>query len=139
MSSVLLQERSFTQTIASLAPPPESHEHIMPGSLYILVAAMMGSIISRNRNIFLRASAPAAIGLGAAWIVLPAMMRNIGDMVWAYEEKAPIIALNHMRIRGALEEGTRQFKIHTDATRKWSDERVKEGREAIEGWVRKGR
>lgn len=139
MSSVLLQERSFTQTIASLAPPPESHEHLMPGSLYVLVAAMTGSIISRNRNILLRATVPTAIGLGAAWVVLPLTMRNVGNLVWTYEEKAPIIALNHLRIRGALEEGSKQFRIHADATRKWSDEKAKEGREAIESWVRKGR
>ena len=139
MSSVLHTERAFTQTIASLAPPPETHERVMPGALYVLVAGMTGSIISRNRNILLRATTPLAVGLGAAWIVLPYTMRNVADLVWTYEEKVPVIALNHMRIRGAVEEGWRQAKIHGEATKRWSDEMVRESREAIEGWVRKER
>ncbi|KAL2044989.1 hypothetical protein N7G274_002764 [Stereocaulon virgatum] len=137
MSSVLHQERAFTQTIASLVPPPETHERIMPGALYVLVAAMAGSIISRNRNILLRATVPVAVGIGAAWVVLPVTSRNVGDLIWTYEEKAPVIALNHLRIRGAVEESWRQAKIRGEATKKWSDEMVKGSREAIEGWVRK--
>ena len=139
MSSFLHQERAFTQTIASLAPPPETHERVMPGALYVLVAAMAGSIISRNRNILLRATVPFTIGLGAAWIVLPVTSRNVGDLIWTYEEKAPIIALNHMRIRGAIEESWKQAKIKGEVTKRWSDEIVKQSREAIEGWVRKER
>ncbi len=111
----------------------------MPGALYVLVAAMTGSIISRNRNILLRATVPFAVGLGAAWIVLPFTMRNVGDLVWKYEEKVPVISINHMRIRGAAEEGWRQAKIREEATKKWFDARVGESREAVEGWVRKGR
>ena len=139
MSAVLHQERTFTQTIASLAPAPETHEHIMPGALYVLVAAMTGSIVSRNRNILLRATVPFAVGLGAAWVLLPVTMRNVGDLVWTYEEKVPLVSINHMRIRGAVEEGWRQTKIREEATKKWIDKRVEEGMEAVEGWVRKGR
>lgn len=139
MSAVLNQERTFTETIASLAPAPETHEQVMPGALYILVAAMTGSIISRNRNILLRATMPFAVGLGVAWIVLPVTMRNVGDLVWTYEEKVPVISINHMRIRGAVEEGWRQAKIREEATKQWIDERVGESMEAVEGWVRKGR
>ncbi|MCJ1460692.1 hypothetical protein MMC28_011074 [Mycoblastus sanguinarius] len=139
MSAVLHQERSFTQTIASLAPPPESGERIMPGALYVLVAAMAGSIISRNRSVLLRATVPFAVGLGAAWVVLPVTTRNVGDFVWTYEEKVPLVSINHMRIRGAMEEGWRQVKVHGEATKRWSDEMVKESREAVEGWVRKGK
>jgi len=139
MSAFLAHERSFTQTIASLAPPPESRERLMPGALYVLVAAMAGSIVSRNRNILLRATVPVAVGLGAAWVVLPITMRNVGDLAWTFEEKVPVVAINHMRIKGAVEEGWRQAQIRAEATRRWSDEMVKEGREAVESWVRKGR
>ncbi|KAL9125896.1 MAG: hypothetical protein Q9217_004969 [Psora testacea] len=139
MSTLLTHERSFTQTIASLAPPPESHERVMPGALYVLIAAMAGSIVSRNRNLLLRATVPFTVGLGAAWVVLPVTMRNVGDLVWKYEERVPVVSANHMRIRGAIEETWRQTKTRAEATRKWSDERVRQGREAIEGWVRKGR
>ena len=111
----------------------------MPGALYVLVAAMAGSIVSRNRNILLRATVPFAVGLGAAWVVLPVTMRNVGDLVWKYEERVPVISINHMRIKGAVEEILRQAKAREKATRKWSDERLTEGREVVEEWVKKGR
>ncbi|KAI4162354.1 MAG: hypothetical protein LQ342_004068 [Letrouitia transgressa] len=139
MSSLLTQERSFTQTIASLAPPPESHEHIMPGALYVLVAAMSASIATRNRNILLRATVPFGVGLGAAWLLLPVTMRNVGDLAWKYEEKVPVLAENHMRIRGATTEGWKQIKIRGEQARSWSSERVRTAREAVEEWVKKGR
>jgi len=109
----------------------------MPGALYVLVAAMGGSIISRNRNMLLRASLPVAVGIGAARYLLPHTTRNVADLVWTYEEKAPVISMNHMRIRGAIEESLKQAKIRGEATKQWSDERVKASRQAIEGWVRK--
>ncbi|KAL8736648.1 MAG: hypothetical protein Q9166_000014 [cf. Caloplaca sp. 2 TL-2023] len=139
MSAVLTQERSFTSTIASLAPPIESHERIMPGALYVLVAAMSGSILTRNRNILLRATVPFAVGIGVAWVVLPITTRNVADLVWTYEEKAPLIAENHLRVRGVAVEGWKQIKQRGEKVKGWSDERVRESREAVEGWVRKGR
>jgi len=139
MSSFLHMESSFTNTIASLAPPKQSGERLMPGGIYALVAAMAGSIISRNRNILLRATVPLAVGIGAGWVVLPVTMRNVGDLVWDYEKKAPIISENHMRIRGAAEEGWRQAKVHGAATARFVDEKVTQGRETMEEWVRKGR
>ncbi|MCJ1262251.1 hypothetical protein MMC22_002121 [Lobaria immixta] len=139
MSSVLVHERSFTQIIASLAPPPESQERLIPGSLYVLVAAMTGSIVSRNRNILLRATIPAAVGLGAAWVVLPLTMRNVGDLVWTYEEKVPVISLNHLRIRGAVEEAVKESKSAYKRVRGAIEQGVTESREAVEGWVRKGK
>lgn len=110
---------------------------MMPGALYVLVATMAGSIVSRNRNILLRASVPFAVGLGAAWTVFPATTRNIADLIWTYEEKSPLIANNHMRVRGASTEGWRQIKARGEATRQWSENIVRESRRAVENWVRK--
>ncbi|KAL8833846.1 MAG: hypothetical protein Q9170_004068 [Blastenia crenularia] len=139
MSSILTLDRTFTSTIASLAPPPESHERIMPGALYVLVAAMSGSIATRNRNVMLRAAVPFAVGIGAAWVVLPVTTRNVADLVWRFEERVPLVAENHMRIRGAAVEGWKQIRERGEKVKGWSDERVRESREAVEGWVRKGR
>ncbi|KAL8887463.1 MAG: hypothetical protein Q9215_004969 [Flavoplaca cf. flavocitrina] len=135
MSAVLIQERSFTSTIASLAPPRESNERIMPGALYVLVAAMSGSIVTRNRNVLLRATVPFAVGLGAAWVVLPLTTRNVADLVWTYEEKAPLVAENHLRVRGAAIEGWKQIKLRGEKVGEWSEETIREGRKAVEGWV----
>lgn len=105
----------------------------------MLVAAMSGSILTRNRNILLRATVPLAVGVGAAWVVLPITTRNVADLMWTYEEKAPLIAENHLRVRGAAAEGWKQIKMTGEKVKGWSDERVRESREAVEGWVRKGK
>ena len=66
MSRAFDLEHSFTSTVASLAPGRETNEKLMPGLIYVLVAGMAGSIVSRNRNILLRTSVPLALGIGAA-------------------------------------------------------------------------
>ena len=139
MTSFLRLESSFTGTIASLAPPEQSGERVMPGAIYVLVAAMAGSIVSRNRNILLRATVPVAVGLGAGWVVLPLTMHNIGELVWRYEEKVPLIGNNHLRIQGAVEETWRMAKAHGQGALAFVDQKVKGGREAVEEWVREGR
>ena len=138
MSSLLKQEQSFTSTIASLAPPPQTGERLMPGTLYVLVASMSGSIISRNRNILLRATTPAALGLGAAYLVLPYTMRNVGDLLWTFEEKSEWLVANHLRIRGAVIEGLKQARIRGEKTKQWSEEVIHDGREIVEAWGSKG-
>jgi MICOS complex subunit MIC26 len=139
MDSVLHLEESFTSTIASLAPPPQSGEKLMPGSLYVLVAAMTGSIVSRNRNILLRATVPLAVGIGAGWVVLPVTMRNVSDLLWKYEQRFPAIADGHIRTREGIEKAWRMARIHTQQAVNIVDDKVSSGREAVEGWVKKGK
>jgi len=139
MDSALHLEHSFTSTIASLAPSPQSGEKLMPGSLYVLVAAMTGSIVTRNRNIVLRAALPLAVGIGAGWVVLPVTMRNVSELLWMYEKRFPVIADSHLRTREGIEKAVRMAKIHTQQAVNIVDEKVTEGREAVEGWVKKGK
>ena len=100
---------------------------------------MAGSIVTRNRNILLRASVPVAVGIGAGWTLLPNTMRNVSDLVWKGEEKVPILAANHLRVRGAVIQGAHEAKVRGQAVRTWAEERVGRGREIIEEWVRRGR
>ncbi|MCJ1443211.1 MAG: hypothetical protein MMC23_003709 [Stictis urceolatum] len=139
MTRAFSLEQSLTSTLASLAPAVETHERILPGALYVLVAAMAGSIVTRNRNILLRATVPLGVGVGAGWVVLPHTTRNVADLVWRYEERVPVLAMNHLRARGAAEEAWRQARSRGERVGRWADERVREGREGVEGWVRKGR
>ncbi|KAG9539299.1 hypothetical protein KCU79_g19686, partial [Aureobasidium melanogenum] len=71
LTKALNLEHSFVSTVQSLAPPRESGERLLPGGVYVLVAAMAGSIIARNRNILLRGIVPVATGVGASYAVLP--------------------------------------------------------------------
>jgi organizing structure protein 2 len=139
MDSVFDLEHSFTSTIASLAPPPQSGEKLMPGSLYVLVAAMTGSIVSRNRNIVLRAAVPLAVGVGAGWVVLPITMRNVSDLLWKYEQRFPAIADGHIRTREGIGKAWHMARVHTQLAVSKVDETVSAGRESVEGWVKKGK
>lgn len=132
-------ERSFTDTVASLAPPRESGEKLMPGVVYVLVAAMAGSIASRNRNVVLRAAAPLALGLGAAWVVLPVTMGNVSELTWRYEQRFPAVAKAHTDVRQGIEKGWSFAKVHSQVGVDYVDDKVTNAREAVEGWVKKGK
>jgi organizing structure protein 2 len=139
MDSAFNLEQSFTSTIASLAPSRESGEQLMPGAIYVLVAAMAGSIITRNRSIVLRASLPLALGIGAGWTVLPVTMRNISDLTWKYEQRFPVVAQSHIRLRESILNGVSFAKTHSEVGVRYVDEKVTDAREAVEGWVQKGK
>lgn len=139
MARAFALERSFTSTIASLAPPRESGEKLMPGLVYVLVAGMAGSIIARNRNVLVRGAAPLALGLGAAWAVLPVTMGNVSGLVWEYEKKVPAVADAHLRTREGIENGVYMARVHAELAQRKVYEGVRDAREALEGWVRKGK
>lgn len=139
MARAFALEQSFTSTIASLAPARESGEKLMPGTIYVLVAGMAGSIVARNRNVLLRGAAPLALGLGAAWTVLPVTMGNVSGLVWEYEKRFPAVADAHLRTREGVERGIYLARAHTQLAQQKVHDGVREAREAMEGWVRKGK
>ena len=139
MSRAFALEESFTSTVASLAPPRESGEKLTPGLVYVLVAGMAGSIVARNRNILLRGATPLALGLGAAWTVLPVTMGNVSELLWKYEQRVPAVAEAHIKTREGIEQGIYFAKVHANLAQRKVHEGVTEVREAIEGWIRKGK
>lgn len=139
MSSVLRHETSFTNTIASLAPSPESGEQLLPGAIYALVAAMTGSIITRNRGLFLRSTCPLALGVAAGWTLIPVTMRNIADLSWEYEKRVPVISNTHAQIGGFAKEAWRQTRDHASQVGSWADDKAVAGRRRLESWVGDGK
>ncbi|KAF2785698.1 hypothetical protein K505DRAFT_261510 [Melanomma pulvis-pyrius CBS 109.77] len=139
LTSTLKLEHSFTSTVRSLAPPKESSEKILPGALYVLVATMAGSIITRNRNVLLRASIPAVIGVGTAYAVIPLTMKNVGDLAWTYEERFPAVAEAHLQAKARVQKFVDTGKAHTSMTLGMVQDKVAETREKVEDWVKKGR
>ncbi|ROW18231.1 hypothetical protein VPNG_00204 [Cytospora leucostoma] len=132
-------EKSFTDTVASLAPPAESGEKLMPGLVYVLVAAMAGSIVTRRSNILLRATVPAAFGVAAGWTVLPVTMGNVSDLTWRYEQRFPVVAQGHIQAKESLRQAVSFATVHTKLGRDVVEEKVKGVRESVEEWVRKGK
>lgn len=65
ISYLFRKETDIANTIASLAPAAETGEQLLPGLIYVLVATMAGSIVSRNRNILIRATFPVVVGVTA--------------------------------------------------------------------------
>ncbi|KAL2161508.1 hypothetical protein VTH06DRAFT_8070 [Thermothelomyces fergusii] len=139
MARAFALERSFTATVASLAPPRESGERLMPGLVYVLVAGMAGSIVARNRGVLARAAAPLALGLVAARSVLPVTMGNVGALVWEYEKRVPALADAHLRVREGVENGVHMARLHAELAQNKVEEGVRSAREALEEWVRKGK
>jgi organizing structure protein 2 len=139
LTESLRLEHSFTSTVRSLAPSRESGERVFPGALYVLVASMAGSIITRNRNILLRASVPVAVGITAANVVLPITTRNVGDLIWTYEERYPVLADTHLRMKNRISQFIETGKAHAQGTVGMVEGKLADTRENLEGWVRKGR
>ncbi|KAL7628622.1 hypothetical protein AAE478_000137 [Parahypoxylon ruwenzoriense] len=132
-------EQSFTETIASLAPSRESGEKLMPGVVYVLVASMAGSIMSRNRNVVVRAAAPVVLGIGVGWLLLPVTMGNVSNLLWRYEQRVPALADAHLRTRDGIAGAWRFARVHVDVSRQYVDDKVSETRSLVESWVRKGK
>jgi organizing structure protein 2 len=132
-------EHSFTRTIASLAPPPQTGEKVMPGALYSLIAAMGSSIVVRNRNILLRASVPLAVGIGAGWYVIPRTMANVADLLWEYEKRVPAVADAHLRAKARAIRFYETGVAHSKMSAARLEETIGDLREKLEGWVKKGR
>lgn len=139
MSRAFALEQSFTSTVASLAPPRESGEKLMPGLIYVLVSGMAGSIVARNRNILLRGATPLTLGLTAAYTILPITMDNVGNLAWHYEKKFPAVADAHLKTREGIEKGVYFAKVHAELAQRKVHEGVRDAREVVEGWIRKGK
>lgn len=132
-------EKSFTDTVASLAPPRESGERLMPGLVYVLVAAMAGSIVTRRSNVLLRAAAPLAFGTAAGWAVIPRTMTNVSDLASTYEQRVPAVADAHRQTREGIEKGVRFVRVHAQLGANYLDTKITEARETVEEWTRKGK
>jgi organizing structure protein 2 len=60
-------------------------------------------------------------------------------LLWKYEQRFPAIADGHIRTREGIEKTWRMTRIHTQQAVNIVDDKVSSGREAVEGWVKKGK
>lgn len=78
-------ENSITSTIANLHSEPR--EKLLPGFTYIAVAAMTGSILTKNKNAFYRLTAPLALGSLCFFYVLPTTFQNTTALLHELEAR----------------------------------------------------
>jgi MICOS complex subunit MIC26 len=133
------KETQIADTIANLAPGPETGEQLLPGAIYVLVSTLAGSIVTRNRNILLRATFPLGVGVVAGWTLIPVTMRNVGDLMWEYEKRVPVVADSHLQVRAFGEDAWRRLRESGRVVADKVDSSTGEGRKMIEGWVEKGK
>lgn len=123
----LAVENSVTKTVADLKSPQED---ILPAGIYITVAALSGSILTRNRNILLRSALPLAFGVAAFSYFLPQTAQNTGSLLWKYEQKVPEVAKAHVQtketvdsfaknVRQALDDGKTSLESGVHSTRQF--------------------
>lgn len=135
---MLRLEHDAATTIANLAPGRETGERLLPNGLYVLVAAMAGSILTRRRNILLRATLPAAIGVGAAYLVLPHTTQNVGNLIWSWEEKYPVVRDTHIQVQDRVTRFVQTSIAHSKMGLAMAQEKVSEARKSVDDWTRKG-
>jgi MICOS complex subunit MIC26 len=139
LSYAFKKETQLADTIASLAPAPSTGEQILPGAIYVLVATLAGSIVTRNRGILLRATFPLGVGIAAGWALIPVTMRNVGDLMWDYEKRVPVVADTHLQLRAFGEDAWRRMREGGTVVAQKADGAAVQAREAVEGWVEKGK
>lgn len=82
-SAYYKHERKLTSTIADLHSDPR--EELLPGFTYIAVAAMSGSVLTRNKNFLFRFAAPLLLGSACFSYVLPTTFRNTAVLLHSIE------------------------------------------------------
>lgn len=118
-------ERSVTSTIVDLKP---ENEDILPGGIYILITALSGSILSRNRSILARGIAPVVFGVGAFSYFLPQTFKNTRALIWKFEQTSPAIAETHIRTQQQIDSFVNDVNGYVD-----------EGKQSLETGVKKAR
>ncbi|KAI9888545.1 MAG: hypothetical protein M1814_006845 [Vezdaea aestivalis] len=136
LSRAFKLESSFTTRIAALAPPVNSGERVLPNGLWVLVSALAGSMVTRNRGILLRSSVPVAAGVAAGWLVVPVTMRNVAQLTWEVEGKVPGLQERHEVVRKEVKRLWETSKAHSGMTVAMVEDKVGEAREGVEGWVK---
>jgi MICOS complex subunit MIC26 len=105
----------------------------------VLVAAMGASVLTRNRNVLLRMTAPLVVGIGAANYLLPVTSRNVGQLVWRWEQKVPAVAEAHAKTQERVSRFVTTGIEHSKMSADLLSRKIGETREGIQDWVRKGR
>lgn len=98
--SYLAAERAVASTVADLKADSED---LLPSGLYVLVAALSGSVFTRRSNVLFRGLAPFVFGAAAFKYFLPQTYANTGALLWKFEQKAPALVDAHVKTQKQID------------------------------------
>lgn len=78
-------ERKVTGTVSALH---DRREDLLPNSIFIVIAALSGNIMARQRGIVAKATLPVVMGLASFKYFLPETFENTRGLLWKMEQKA---------------------------------------------------
>lgn len=78
-------ERKLTGTMSSLH---DRREDLLPNSIYVVIAALSGNIMARQRGIVAKATLPVVMGLASFKYFLPETFGNTMGFLWKMEQKS---------------------------------------------------
>lgn len=98
------------QVVSDVRSTIDPHEELMPSLLYVSVAALGGTILARNRNIFIRFVTSSALAIGASYYWLPKTTQNIATRLEKFEQKFPQLVEMHAKVNSTVEEARQQVE-----------------------------
>lgn len=126
-------ERGAAKTIASLK---DEHEDVLPAAIYVLIAGLTGSILSRRRNILFRGLAPIIFGTGAFAYLLPRTFDNTRSLAWKLEkEQVPELAEKQIEAQKQVTDLQKKAQDIYDDGEKEVQKGWKSTRQTIKDWT----
>jgi organizing structure protein 2 len=84
------QEHQISSTLSALHA---KNEDLLPNGIYVIVAALLGNIAARQRNVLAKLTFPVVLGLASFRYFLPQTFARTAGFVWQLEEqKVPHLA-----------------------------------------------
>ncbi|SCU94336.1 LAFA_0F21220g1_1 [Lachancea sp. 'fantastica'] len=110
-------EKRLTTTVANLHSDPR--EELLPGLTYTLVAAMSGSVLTRNKNVLARLTAPLVLGTLCYSYVLPTTASNTFSLLFDLEKQAfPSVAAHQLSLYTKCQNSLQKTVTFTENTAK---------------------
>ncbi|CEP62158.1 Mic26p LALA0_S04e09164g [Lachancea lanzarotensis] len=127
-------EKRLTTTVANLHSDPR--EELLPGFTYTLVAAMSGSVLTRNKNVLARITAPLVLGTLCHSYVLPTTASNTFSLLYDLEKKSfPSVASHQLALYNKCQYGLQKTITFTENTAKTVSGTVGKATHLVKEWT----
>lgn len=123
------KERQVTSTVSGLH---NKTEDLLPNGIYILIAALSGNIMARQRGIVSKATFPVILGVASFKYFLPQTFSNTTGFIWSLEEKyIPEVAHSQQVSIEKADEFVNQIEKASESSQKSLQGRVQSLRQKI--------